>query len=74
MDTDVEIVQHQRGSGGSTVLAIVRPGYREIDIPNVPGYSYSARRVGGQTTITGTSSSRARDRRTVELRVECRPA
>lgn len=68
---EVEIVESRRGSGARTVIAYVRAGVQEIPIRNDYEYAYSARAVGGSTTIATTNRSRVRDR-AVELVRECR--
>ena len=61
-DVEMEIVESQRGSGGRVVIAVVGPGYSEVPIRKEPGFSYSARPVGGGATAAATSRPRVRDR------------
>lgn len=68
---EVEIVESRTGSGARTVIAYVRAGVQEIPIRNDYEYAYSARAVGGRTTMATTNRTRVRDR-TVELIRECR--
>ncbi len=68
---EVEIVESRRGSGARTVVAYVRTGVQEISIRNDYEYAYSARAVGGRTTIATTNRTRVSDR-AVELVRECR--
>lgn len=67
---EMEIVESRRGSGGRTVIAIVSSGgVREIPIRNDYEYDYSARAIGGRTTVAATSRYRVRDRAVTLTRV-----
>jgi hypothetical protein len=64
---DVDIMQHQRRTGATHLLALVRPGRHELNIPTDIPYTYTARRGGANVSNPPIPSQNP-----VTLDIECR--
>jgi hypothetical protein len=70
-DYAVEIVRTEIGSRGRTVISIVNPGYRELEVQVGEGVGFSSRRVRGNTPVSAAARPRAQDSRTVDFGYAC---